>query len=290
MSSASKIKLAGFDDLFGTDQTEVIEVSLEELHPFKGHPFKVLDNDDMQSLVDSIKLHGKVLQPGLARKRTEGGYELISGHRRCHASKIVGLSTMPVIIKDLTDEEATVIMVDSNIQREHLLYSEKAFAYKMKLEALKHPGSKMDKQAIEEIGEEAGESGRNIQRYIRLTELLPELLDMVDDRKLGFVAAVDISFLKPVEQEWVCDKLSQGISVSGSQAAQLKKYSTSGELNQGMVDLILTEEKPQKQKIVLKQDKIKKYFPQSYSNEQIEETILDLLEKWKNNWEEEQNQ
>ncbi len=283
MSSASKIKLADFDDLFGSDQTEVTEVPLEELYPFKGHPFKVMDNEDMQSLVDSIRLHGRVLQPGLVRMRPEGGYELISGHRRCHASKIAGLSTMPVIIRDLTDDEATVIMVDSNIQREHLLYSEKAFAYKMKFEALKHPGSKMDKQAIEEIGEEAGESGRNIQRYIRLTELLPELLNLVDEGKLGFVAAVDLSFLKSVEQEWVCDKLSQGISVGGSQAAKLKKYSASGELNLGMVDLILTEEKPQKQKFVLKQDKLRQYFPQNYSSEQIEETILDLLEKWKNN-------
>ncbi len=287
--SAKKIKLNSYEDLFGTDNAgDVLEVELSKLHPFNGHPFKVLDNEDMQNLVDSIRLHGKVLQPGLVRPRTGGGYEIISGHRRCHASKLAGFKTMPVIVRELSDEEATIIMVDSNIQREHLLYSEKAYAYKMKFEALKHPGSRLDKTTAEKLAEEAGESGRNIQRYIRLTELIPEFLSMLDAGKLKFVAAVDLSFLNRQEQKEVCDKLSQGGTINGSQAAKLKKYSQSGGLNARMIELILAECKTGQKKIVLKQDIVSRYFSDYYSDEQIEDVIVSLLEQWKNkqeqNW------
>ncbi len=283
MSSAGKIKMAGFDDLFGsgTTENEVMEVSLSELYSFHEHPFKVLDNDEMDELVESIRLHGKVLNPALVRPRAEGGYELISGHRRCHASKLLGLSTMPVIVRNMTDEEATLIMVDSNIQREHLLYSEKAFAYKMKFEALNHQGSKMDRHTYDEMGENAGESGRNIQRYIRLTELIPELLKLLDEGKMGFGVAVDLSFLEQQSQREVNELVIGGVTVNGRQSAMLKKASQEGNLSYEAIVAVLLEKKPIKRKVILKNERLSQYFTEDYTDADIEEIIFSLLEKWK---------
>lgn len=237
-----RIKMAGFNDLFGSMEKPdgIQEIQLSELHPFKNHPFKVNMDGEMEALAESIRQHGRVLVPGTARKREGGGYELVSGHRRREAAKLAGLSTMPVIIKEMTDDEAVLEMVDSNIQRENLLYSEKAFAYKMKSEALKHQGSRKEKKTADEIGGEAGESGRNIQRYIRLTELTGELLSLADQKKLGFIPAVDLSYLKKEEQEVLYKKMLELSAVpDGRQASELKKYSLAGEFSGSVAGLIL---------------------------------------------------
>ncbi len=281
---ADRIKIASFDDLFGNMEgpDSIQEIPLSELHPFKNHPFKVLMDKEMDNLVESIRQHGKILVPGTARKRKEGGYELISGHRRREAAKLAGLSTMPVIIKEMADDEAVLEMVDSNIQRENLLYSEKAFAYKMKSEALKHQGSRMEKRTADQIGGEADESGRNIQRYIRLTELTGELLSLTDQKKLGFIPAVDLSYLKKEEQETVYKKMKElGVIPDGRQAAELKKYSLSGEFSGSVAELILSRKKTANKKVVLKPECINEFFPDSYSKSEIEEVIYRLLEEWK---------
>ncbi len=270
--------------MFGgtAENTEIQEIPLEQLHPFENHPFKILMNEEMEALVESIRQQGRVLVPCLARKRAEGGYELISGHRRREASRLAGLSTMPVMVKEWNDVEATIAMVDSNIQRENLLYSEKAFAYKMKFEALKHPGSRMEKGTAEEIGEEANESGRQVQRYIRLTELIPELLGLTDDKKLGFVSAVDLSYLTKEEQQMLYGKIQQlGVIPNGVQAAELKKYSLSGELNGCVAELLLSGKKEKLKKVTLKPERLHKYFPEEYTKDEIENVIYGLLEKWK---------
>lgn len=281
---ADRIKMASFDDLFGNmeGQDGIQEIPLGELHPFKNHPFKVIMDKEMDTLVESIRQHGKILVPGTARKRKEGGYELISGHRRREAAKLAGLSTMPVIIKEMADDEAVLEMVDSNIQRENLLYSEKAFAYKMKSEALKHQGSRMEKRTADQIGGEADESGRNIQRYIRLTELTGELLSLTDQKKLGFIPAVDLSYLKKEEQETVYRKMKElGVIPDGRQAAELKKYSLLGEFSGSVAELILSRKKTANKKVVLKPERINEFFPDSYSKNEIEEVIYRLLEEWK---------
>ncbi|MCI6202734.1 MAG: ParB/RepB/Spo0J family partition protein [Lachnospiraceae bacterium] len=285
--SASKIKMESFDDLFGGSSAQeigaeqIINAPLADLHEFKDHPFKVLDDEKMEETTESIRLYG-VLVPGIARPRAGGGYELIAGHRRKHGSERAGKTEMPIIVRNYSDDEATIIMVDSNIQREDILPSEKAKAYKMKYEAMKHQGKKSGKNTLDEVGEAAGENAKKVQRYIWLARLSDELLEMVDSRKLGFSQGVDISFLPEEAQQWVEVIIEeQGCNVSIVQSGKLKEYGKSGELTFAMVRLILTEEKPKERKVTLKADKISKYFSDSYSNEEIENVIISLLDKWR---------
>ena len=285
--SASKIKMESFDDLFGGSGAQeigaeqIINAPLADLHEFKDHPFKVLDDEKMEETTESIRLYG-VLVPGIARPRTGGGYELIAGHRRKHGSERAGKTEMPIIVRNYSDDEATIIMVDSNIQREDILPSEKAKAYKMKYEAMKHQGKKSGKNTLDEVGEATGENAKKVRRYIWLSRLSDELLEMVDSRKLGFSQGVDISFLPEEAQQWVEVIIEEkGCNVSTVQSGKLKEYGKSGELTLAMVRLILTEEKPKERKVTLKADKISKYFSDSYSNEEIENIIISLLDKWR---------
>ncbi len=281
--SASKVKISNFDDLFGgtenTSGEQIIHAKLDDLHTFKGHPFRVLDDEKMEETTESIGKYG-VLVPGIVRPRAEGGYEIIAGHRRKRGSEKAGLDTMPVIVRNYTDDEATIIMVDSNIQREDILPSEKAKAYAMKYEAMKHQGSKGG-STLDEVGEAAGESGKTVQRYVWLARLTDELLGMVDAKKIGIAQGVDISFLSEEAQQWIFVILEEtGASVSNAQAAKLKEFGKSGELTLAMVRLILSEEKPRERKVTLKGDKIGRYFPEDYSNDDIEGIIIQLLEEW----------
>ena len=285
--SASKIKMESFDDLFGGSSAQeigaeqIINAPLADLYELKDHPFKVLDDEKMEETTESIRLYG-VLVPGIARPRTGGGYELIAGHRRKHGSERAGKTEMPIIVRNYSDDEATIIMVDSNIQREDILPSEKAKAYKMKYEAMKHPGKKSGKNTLDEVGEAAGENAKKVQRYIWLSRLSDELLEMVDSRKLGFSQGVDLSFLSEEAQQWVEVIIEeQGCNVSTVQSGKLKEYGKSGELTLAMVQLILTEEKPRERKVTLKADKISKYFAEDYSSEDIEDIIIQLLDEWK---------
>lgn len=285
--SAAKVKLNSFDDLFGNNEMQtagaeqIINAPLAELHDFKNHPFRVVDDEKMEETTESIRQYG-VLVPGIARPRTGGGYELIAGHRRKHGSQRAGKTEMPVIVRNYSDDEATIIMVDSNIQREDILPSEKAKAYQMKYEAMKHQGKKSGKNTLDEVGEAAGENAKKVQRYIWLARLSDELLDMVDTKKLGFSQGVDISFLSEEAQQWVEVIIEeQRCSVSTVQSGKLKEYGKSGELTLAMVRLILTEEKSKERKFTMKSDKIGRYFSDSYSNEEIEDIILSLLDKWK---------
>ncbi|MFR2368859.1 MAG: ParB/RepB/Spo0J family partition protein [Anaerobutyricum sp.] len=285
--SASKIKMESFDDLFGGSGVQeigaeqIINVPLADLHEFKDHPFKVLDDEKMEETTESIRLYG-VLVPGIARPRAGGGYELIAGHRRKHGSERAGKTEMPIIVRNYSDDEATIIMVDSNIQREDILPSEKAKAYKMKYEAMKHQGKKSGKNTLDEVGEAAGENAKKVQRYIWLSRLSDKLLEMVDAKKLGFSQGVDISFLSEEAQQWVEVIIEErGCNVSTVQSGKLKEYGKSGELTLAVVRLILTEEKPKERKVTLKADKIGKYFSDSYSDEEIENVIISLLDKWR---------
>ena len=285
--SAGKIKLSSFDDLFGaatetdTSAEKIINVMLTELHTFKDHPFRVVDDDKMKETTESIGQYG-VLVPGIARPRAGGGYEIIAGHRRRRGSELAGKTEMPIIVRNYTDDEATIIMVDSNIQREDILPSEKAKAYKMKFEAMKHQGRKTGKYTLDEVGEASGESGKTVQRYIWLSRLSDALLNMVDNKKLGIVQGVDISFLSVEAQEWVQTFiLEQNISVSTTQSAQIKEYGKTGKLTKAMVELILSEKKPRERKVMIKADRISQYFTEEYSSEAIEKIIFDLLEDWK---------
>lgn len=286
--SASKIKIDSFDDLFGNPAVEnfnsaeqVVEVSLDELHTFKNHPFRVLDNAKMEETVESIKKYG-VLMPGIARPRKEGGYEIIAGHRRKRGSELAGKTTMPVFIRNYTDDEATIIMVDTNIQREDILPSEKAKAYAMKYEALKHQGKREGGSTFDTIGEPAGESSKTVQRYIRLAQLSDELLEFVDKKKIGFVQGVDISYLTSEAQKWVFAIAdTQKITITTTQSAKLKGYAKSGELTFAMVNLILSEKKVAERKLIIKTDKITQYFPEDYSNEDMEKVIVQLLDEWR---------
>ena len=293
-SSAKNIQVTKFDDLFSAGNPagagrdgNVQEIPLTELFPFKDHPFKVLDDDTMQDTVESIKIHG-VLVPGIARPRAEGGYELIAGHRRRHASELAGKTTMPVIVRELDDDEAVLFMVDSNIQRENLFPSEKAWAYKMKLDALKHQGVKDtsrqlgEKYSVDALSENSNDSARNIHRFIRLTELLPELLQMVDDKKLPFNPAVELSYLTQEQQGELMEIMGELQDVpSLEQAKRLKKYSQEEKLDRNVMDAILTEERPAPVQVTLKNDRLKQYFPQTYTAKQMEEVIFSLLETWK---------
>lgn len=284
----SDIQLTSYEDLLGLTTTEddenekILTIPLDELHTFKDHPFRVVDDEKMKETVESIEKYG-VLVPAIARKRSAGGYELISGHRRKRGCQLAGKIDMPVIIRNYTDDEAVVIMVDSNIQREDILPSEKAKAYAMKYEALKHQGKRDGGSTFDTIGETAGESGKTVQRYIRLAGLLDELLDMVDKKQLGFVQGVDISYLTEEQQKWVFETLSvDSCTVGKEQAASLKEYAKSGELTKTVVQLILCKKKEKDKQITIKRDKIYKYFPESYSNKEIEDVIYQLLEEWKN--------
>lgn len=296
-SSAKNIVLKSVDDIFQTEENRadaqrerVQEVPLDQLKPFKNHPFKVRDDQRMLDTVDSIREYG-VLVPAIARPDPEGGYELISGHRRKRGCEMAGLQTMPVIIRNLDDDAAVLVMVDSNIQREELLPSERAFAYKMKLEALKHQGARSDltsRQVIgklemaDVVGQNAGESGRQVQRYIRLTELISELLDMVDERKLAFNPAVEVSYLKRDEQRMLLEAMdAEQTTPSLSQAQRLKKFSQEGRLTEEAMSAIMSEEKKSDMdKVTLRSDTLRKYFPKSYTPKQMEQTIIKLLDVW----------
>lgn len=285
--SAAKVRLNTFDDLFGSSEVQetgleqIINAPLKDLHEFKDHPFRVVDDEKMEETTESIRQYG-VLVPGIARPRTGGGYELIAGHRRKRGSERAGKAEMPIIVRNYSDDEATIIMVDSNIQREDILPSEKAKAYKMKYEAMKHQGKKSGKNTLDEVGEAAGENAKKVQRYIWLARLSDTLLEMVDTKRLGFSQGVDISFLSEEAQQWVEAVLEDTkCPVSMVQSAKLKEFGKGGELTPAMVRLILSEEKPKERKVTIKADKIREYFAEDYSNEDIENIIMSLLDKWK---------
>ena len=299
-SSAKKVELVSVDDLFSTEEgrqdaklEKVQEIPLSELHPFKNHPFKVKDDEAMMETADSVRQYG-VLVPAIARPDPEGGYELVAGHRRHRASELAEKETMPVIVRDLDDDAATIIMVDSNLQRESLLPSERAFAYKMKLEAMRHQGERMDltsaqvgrklagKESREILAEQVGQSRNQISRYIRLTELIPELLDMVDEKKIAFNPAYELSFLKKEEQVQLLDAMdSEQATPSLSQAQRLKKFSQEGHLSIDVMRAIMGEEKKSDlDKVTFTSDTLRKYFPKSYTPQRMQETIIKLLEQW----------
>ncbi len=297
-SSAKNIKLTSVDDLFSTEESradgnreKVVEIPLTELFPFKDHPFKVIDNEEMVETAESVKKYG-ILVPAIARPRDEGGYELIAGHRRKRACELAELETMPVIVRNIDDDEAIIIMVDSNLQRESILPSERAFAFKMKLEAIKRQGARTDltssqlgtklPRADEIIAEQVGSSRNQIQRYIRLTHLIPEILSMVDEKKIAFNPAVELSYLKKEEQTDLLEAMDmEQATPSLSQAQRLKKFSNEGKLTINVMSAIMSEEKKgDLDKVTLTGDTLKKYFPKSYTPKQMQDTIIKLLEGW----------
>ena len=299
-SSAKNVKLASVDDLFSTEESradeqreKVVEIPLTELHPFKNHPFKVKDDEAMMDTAESIRQYG-VLVPAIARPDPNGGYELVAGHRRHHASEIAGKETMPVIVRDLEDDAATIIMVDSNLQREELLPSERAFAYKRKLEAMKRPAGRPSKENCSQVGndfgkksseilaEQVGQSKNQIFRFIRLTELIPPLLDMVDEKKIALSPAYELSFLKPEEQAQLVETMDyEQATPSLSQAQRMKKFSQEGRLTEDVMLAIMSEEKKSElDRVTLTSDTLRKYFPKSYTPTKMEETIIKLLEAW----------
>lgn len=295
-SSGRKPSLTSYDDIFSTEasrqQEQIQRLALSELHPFKDHPFRVLDDDRMMETVESVKEYG-VLVPIIARPMADGGYEIVSGHRRKRACELAGLNEIPAIVRDLDDDEAVIIMVDSNLQRENILPSERAKAYQMKLEAIKHQGERRDLtsrqlvgklEAADLIGQDTGESGRQIQRILRLNNLEPPLIDKVDAGKLAFTPAVELSYLKPEEQQWVDTALENTQQTpSLSQAQRMKRESKQGTLSEQGIMEIMTENKqtiPAKGSVVLPQEKLTKYFPRSYTTEQMEKVIFKLLDYW----------
>lgn len=299
-SSAKNIRLTSVDELFSTEESredaqreKVVEVALSQLQPFQNHPFQVRDDQAMQETADSIREYG-VLVPAIARPDPNGGYELIAGHRRHRASQLAGKETMPVIIRELDDDAATIIMVDSNLQRETLLPSERAFAYKMKLEAMKHQGERVDltcaqvghklegKKSRDILAEQVGQSRNQVQRYIRLTELISELLELVDERKIALNPAYEFSFLKKEEQTKLLDAMeSEQTTPSLSQAQRLKKFSQEGHLSLDVMRAILSEEKKSEvDRVTLTSDTLRKYFPKSYTPQRMQDTIIKLLEQW----------
>lgn len=296
-SSGRKPSLTSYDDIFSTEasrqQEQIQRLALSELHPFKDHPFRVLDDDRMMETVESVKEYG-VLVPIIARPMADGGYEIVSGHRRKRACELAGLNEIPAIVRDLDDDEAVIIMVDSNLQRENILPSERAKAYQMKLEAIKHQGERRDltsdqvgqklKVAVERVAENAGESKSQVQRFIRLNNLEPPLIDKVDAGKLAFTPAVELSYLKPEEQQWLDTALENTQQTpSLSQAQRMKRESKQGTLSEQGIMEIMTENKqtiPVKGSVVLPQEKLTKYFPRSYTTEQMEKVIFKLLDYW----------
>lgn len=296
----ANVSLSSYDEIFSTEETrsqdnleKIQNLPLAELHPFQNHPFKVVDDEAMQRTVESVARYG-VLAPAIARPRPEGGYEIISGHRRLHAAELAGLKTIPVIVRNMDDDAAVIAMVDANLQRETILPSERAFAYKMKLEAMKHQGSRGDLTSgqlgqkltgavsRDILAEQAGDSSRNVQRFIRLTELIPELLDMVDQKQLSFNPAVELSYLSQPEQHELLDAMDYAQSTpSLSQAQRLKKLSQEGTLNRDTMRTIMSEiKKPELGNVTLKDATLRKYFPRSYTPRQMQETIIKLLEQW----------
>ncbi len=290
------VSLKGADDIFSTEESrqeqqreQVQQIPIGELFPFKKHPFKVLDDESMQRTVESVEQYG-VLSPLIARPRPEGGYEIISGHRRQHAAQLAGLNTLPVIVRNMDDDAAVLLMVDSNLQRENILPSERAFAYKMKLEALKNQGARSDltsvqvapKLSTEKIGEEVGMSKDNVKRYIRLTNLVPELLDMVDEKKIAFNPAVELSYLDEAQQRDFLEAMNDTQNApSLSQAQRLKKLAQEGHFSYDVAFAVMGEEKKDElDKVVIKNDTLRKYFPRSYTPKQMEDTIIKLLDQW----------
>lgn len=296
-SSGRKPSLTSYDDIFSTEasrqQEQIQRLALSKLHPFKDHPFRVLDDDRMMETVESVKEYG-VLVPIIARPMADGGYEIVSGHRRKRACELAGLNEIPAIVRDLDDDEAVIIMVDSNLQRGNILPSERAKAYQMKLEAIKHQGERRDltsdqvgqklKVAVERVAENAGESKSQVQRFIRLNNLEPPLIDKVDAGKLAFTPAVELSYLKPEEQQWLDTALENTQQTpSLSQAQRMKRESKQGTLSEQGIMEIMTENKqtiPVKGSVVLPQEKLTKYFPRSYTTEQMEKVIFKLLDYW----------
>ena len=287
------LQMNSLDELFSSQEERddaklerVKEIPLTELHPFKDHPFKIQNDDEMKRLMESIQKFG-TLTPALARPLPEVGYELISGHRRLAACQVLGIETMPVIVREMTDDEAVIAMVDANLQREHILPSEKAFAYKMKLDAIKHQGKASVQVAekllsVEKVAKDAGESRNQVKRYIRLTYLIPELLSMVDDGKIAFNPAVEISYLDKAEQRVLLDAMEQNdCTPSHAQAIRLKKLSQEGVLQDQTIYDILAEQKPnQQEQYKFKREDIRKYFPKSYTDKQVCDTVIKLLEQW----------
>ena len=296
-SSGRKIELTSLDDLFTTEENrqeakleKIRDIPLSELHPFKNHPFHVRDDEAMMETADSVRQYG-VLVPAIARPDPNGGYELVSGHRRHRASELAGMETMPVIVRELDDDAAVLVMVDSNLQRENILPSERAFAYKMKLEAVKHQGARTDLTsaqvgpkltASEKIAQDSPDSKSQIKRYIRLTELIPDLLEMVDERKIALNPAYELSFLKKEEQEQLLDAMdSEQATPSLSQAQRLKKFSQEGHLTPDVMSAIMSEEKKSEwDRVTLTSETLRKYFPKSYTPKKMQETIVKLLEAW----------
>ena len=292
------VSLKGADDIFSTEESrqeqqreQVQQIPIGELFPFKNHPFKVLDDESMQRTVESVEQYG-VLSPLIARPRPEGGYEIISGHRRQHAAQLAGLDALPVIVRQMDDDAAVLLMVDSNLQRENILPSERAFAYKMKLEALKNQGARSDltsgqivqksKLSIERVAEDAGEGYKTVQRFIRLTNLIPELLDMVDEKKIAFNPAVELSYLDEAQQRDFLEAMNDTQNApSLSQAQRLKKLAQEGHFSYDVAFAVMGEEKKDElDKVVIKNDTLRKYFPRSYTPKQMEDTIIKLLEQW----------
>ena len=292
------VSLKGADDIFSTEESrqeqqreQVQQIPIGELFPFKNHPFKVLDDESMQRTVESVEQYG-VLSPLIARPRPEGGYEIISGHRRQHAAQLAGLDALPVIVRQMDDDAAVLLMVDSNLQRENILPSERAFAYKMKLEAIKNQGARSDltsgqivqksKLSIERVAEDAGEGYKTVQRFIRLTNLIPELLDMVDEKKIAFNPAVELSYLDESQQRDFLEAMNDTQNApSLSQAQRLKKLAQEGHFSYDVAFAVMGEEKKDElDKVVIKTDTLRKYFPRSYTPKQMEDTIIKLLEQW----------
>ena len=294
------VSLKGADDIFSTEESrqeqqreQVQQIPIGELFPFKNHPFKVLDDESMQRTVESVEQYG-VLSPLIARPRPEGGYEIISGHRRQHAAQLAGLDTLPVIVRNMDDDAAVLLMVDSNLQRENILPSERAFAYKMKLEALKNQGARSDltcgqighklngAKARDIVADESGDNARNVQRFIRLTNLVPELLDMVDEKKIAFNPAVELSYLDEAQQRDFLEAMNDTQNApSLSQAQRLKKLAQEGHFSYDVAFAVMGEEKKDElDKVVIKNDPLRKYFPRSYTPKQMEDTIIKLLEQW----------
>ena len=294
---SGNLALKGLDDLFSTEENrqeeqreQVQQIPIDELHPFTNHPFKVLDDEAMTRTVESIAQYG-VLAPLIARPRPEGGYEIISGHRRQYAAKLAGLDTLPVIVRQMSDDAAVILMVDSNLQREHILPSERAFAYKMKLKALKNQGARSDLtscqvgtkfRADESLAEDSGESARNVQRFIRLTNLIPELLDMVDEKRIAFNPAVELSYLDESQQRDFLEAMEDTQNApSLSQAQQLKKLAQQREFSyEKAFDVMGQEKKNEKDTVTIKNETLRKYFPRSYTPKQMEEKIIQLLDAW----------
>ena len=295
---SENLALKGLDDLFSTEENrqeeqreQVQQIPIDDLHPFTNHPFKVLDDEAMTRTVESIAQYG-VLAPLIARPRPEGGYEIISGHRRQHAAQLAGLDALPVIVRNMDDDAAVLLMVDSNLQRENILPSERAFAYKMKLEAIKNQGARSDltsgqivqksKLSIERVAEDAGEGYKTVQRFIRLTNLVPELLDMVDEKKISFNPAVELSYLDTNQQRDFLEAMQDTQNApSLSQAQRLKKLAQEGHFSYDVAFAVMGEEKKgELDKVVIKNDTLRKYFPRSYTPKQMEDTIIKLLDQW----------